>query len=114
MLFPHASLADPCTPGRLGGAGNIKSDHPQPPGRLVLVDLEAHPARLYRQARSGQIQPGLYLGSRLSVQQGSTARRCATARSRIGPAPVAAGGQVLARLGGTDLTTPGPWSPAAA
>jgi hypothetical protein len=32
--------------GVVGVAGDIECDQPQSPGRVVLVDLEAHPADL--------------------------------------------------------------------
>lgn len=58
-----------CPEGVVGLAGDIQRDHPQPPGGLVLVDLEAHPARLHRQARGGEVQPGSHLGGNLGAQQ---------------------------------------------
>lgn len=49
--------------------GEIKPDHPQPPGRSMLRALETHPPRHHRQVRGGDHQPGPQLGVNPGIKQ---------------------------------------------
>ncbi|MGH3426531.1 MAG: hypothetical protein ACRDQZ_02980, partial [Mycobacteriales bacterium] len=55
--------------GVLSTTGDVQPDRPQSPGGVVVLALEAHPARLGGQARGGEVQPGPHLGGHLGVQQ---------------------------------------------